>query len=31
MRELVGNGLAMETDGEFQIASKGKEKINVEH
>ena len=31
MRELVGNGLAMETDGKFQITSKGQEKMNVEH
>jgi predicted transcriptional regulator len=31
MRELVGNGLTMETDGKFQITSKGKEKMNVEH
>ena len=30
MRELVGNGLAMETDGKFQITSKGKEKMNIE-
>lgn len=27
MRELVVNGLAMETDGEFQITSKGREKL----
>jgi len=31
MRELVGNGLTMETDGKFKITSKGKEKMNVEH
>jgi predicted transcriptional regulator len=27
MRELVGNGLAMEADGKFQITTKGKEKL----
>ena len=27
MRELVVNGLAMETDGKFQITSKGREKL----
>jgi len=27
MRELVSNELAMETDGKFQITSKGKEKL----
>ena len=27
MRELVGNGLAMEVEGRFQISSKGEEKL----
>jgi hypothetical protein len=27
MRELVSNGLAMETEGRFRITSKGKEKL----
>jgi hypothetical protein len=27
MRELVGNSLALETDGKFQITLKGKEKL----
>jgi hypothetical protein len=27
MRELVGNGLAMEVEGRFQISSKGKGKL----